>query len=120
MTLTVNDVDAKTRFRWSKQFCKFTKKILVFGKKFMADLEVKAAENVIEACALTPSIRHCVLTSSLLACTWKDHSVNTVSPVINHDCWSDESLCTQKKVFLSIFIQHTEQCIINTLNTSYC
>lgn len=73
----------------------------------MADLEVKAAQNVIEACAATPSIRHCVLTSSLLACTWKDYSLDSASSVINHNCWSDESLCTEKKVFLSILIQYT-------------
>nr|ANF06872.1 cinnamoyl-CoA reductase [Daucus carota subsp. carota] len=70
--------------------------------KFMADLEVKAAENVVEACAVTPSIRHCVLTSSLLACTWKDYSVTNVSPVINHHCWSDESLCIEKKLWYAL------------------
>lgn len=64
----------------------------------MADLEVKAAENVIEACAVTPSVRNCVLTSSLLACTWSDHLRGSTSRVINHDCWSDESLCIEKKV----------------------
>lgn len=73
----------------------------------MADLEVKAAQNVIEACAATPSIRHCVLTSSLLACTWKDYSLDNVSLVINHNCWSDESFCTEKKVFLLISKQYT-------------
>ncbi|KAL8097769.1 hypothetical protein AgCh_030768 [Apium graveolens] len=70
--------------------------------KFMADLEVKAAQNVIEACAATPSIRHCVLTSSLLACTWKDYSLDNVSPVINHNCWSDESLCIERKLWYAL------------------
>lgn len=70
--------------------------------KFMADLEVKAAQNVVEACAATPSIRHCVLTSSLLACTWRDYSLDNVPPVINHNCWSDESLCTEKKLWYAL------------------
>lgn len=70
--------------------------------KFMADLEVKAAENVIEACAVTPSVRNCVLTSSLLACTWKHHLLDRASPVINHDCWSDESFCIEKKLWYAL------------------
>ncbi|KAJ8775355.1 hypothetical protein K2173_020359 [Erythroxylum novogranatense] len=39
--------------------------------KSMAKIEVKATENVIKACARASSVRSCVLTSSLLACTWR-------------------------------------------------
>ncbi|BBH00416.1 NAD(P)-binding Rossmann-fold superfamily protein, partial [Prunus dulcis] len=40
--------------------------------KSMAEIEVKASENVMKACSLTASVRKCVLTSSLLACVWHD------------------------------------------------
>jgi hypothetical protein len=68
----------------------------------MAEIEVKASEAVMRACARTPSVRKCVLTSSLLACIWRDSSHYDISSsVINHGCWSDESLCIDKKVLLS-------------------
>ena len=68
----------------------------------MAEIEVKACENVIMACSRTPSVRNCVLTSSLLACIWRDGSSQDLSFVINHDSWSDESLCTNKKLWYAL------------------
>ncbi|OIS99830.1 PREDICTED: cinnamoyl-CoA reductase-like SNL6 [Nicotiana attenuata] len=63
--------------------------------KSMAEVEVMVSENVTQACAVTPSVKYCVLTSSLLACVWKDlHSSTT----IDHDSWSYESICINKKV----------------------
>ncbi|KAG8501534.1 hypothetical protein CXB51_004033 [Gossypium anomalum] len=47
--------------------------------KSMAEIEVKASENVMKACARTASVRNCVLTSSLLACIWRD-SPNMIFP----------------------------------------
>ncbi|KAB1209167.1 Cinnamoyl-CoA reductase 1 [Morella rubra] len=71
--------------------------------KSMAEIEVKACENVMTACARTPSVRKCVLTSSLLACVWRANSQCDLSPtVINHYCWSDESLCTEKKLWYAL------------------
>lgn len=70
--------------------------------KSMAEIEVKATKHVIEACAITQSVRKCVLTSSLLACTWRDGSLDNLSPVINHDCWSDESLCKEKRLWYAL------------------
>ncbi|KDP45331.1 hypothetical protein JCGZ_09580 [Jatropha curcas] len=67
--------------------------------KTMAEIEVRASENVMMACSRTPSVRHCVLTSSLLACIWRDGMKQDFSPVINHESWSDESLCTDKKLW---------------------
>lgn len=65
----------------------------------MVDVEARASENVIKACARTPSVKKCVFTSSLLACLWQDRAQNeNNSYVINHDCWSDESVCIDKKV----------------------
>jgi nucleoside-diphosphate-sugar epimerase len=68
----------------------------------MAEIEVKASENVMKACARTPSVRKCVLTSSLLACIWRDNSQYDLSSLVNHDSWSDESLCTDKKVYIAL------------------
>ncbi|PNX59374.1 cinnamoyl-CoA reductase 1-like protein, partial [Trifolium pratense] len=63
----------------------------------MAEIEVNVAENVMEACARTPSIKRCVFTSSLAACIWQDNVNSELTPIINHGSWSSESLCIDKK-----------------------
>ena len=69
----------------------------------MADIEVKVTENVMEACARTPSIERCVFTSSLAACVWPDNAQADLDPVaINHASWSSESLCTDRKVISTL------------------
>ncbi|KAI3452437.1 hypothetical protein Pfo_009101 [Paulownia fortunei] len=70
--------------------------------KAMADIEVNASKNVIKACGISPSVRHCVLTSSLLTCIWRDNSVDQVSHLIDHKCWSDESVCLNKKLWYAL------------------
>ncbi|EXC20296.1 Anthocyanidin reductase [Morus notabilis] len=71
--------------------------------KYMVDVEARASENVIKACARTPSVKKCVFTSSLLACLWQDRAQNeSNSSVINHDCWSDESVCIDKKLWYAL------------------
>ncbi|XP_007031486.2 PREDICTED: tetraketide alpha-pyrone reductase 1 [Theobroma cacao] len=70
--------------------------------KSMAEIEVKASENVMKACARTPSVRNCVLTSSLLACIWRDSTQHDLPTLVNHDCWSDESLCMDKKLWYAL------------------
>ncbi|GMI99148.1 hypothetical protein like AT5G14700 [Hibiscus trionum] len=70
--------------------------------KSMAEMEVKASENVVKACARTPSVKNCVLTSSLLACIWRDASQYELPPLVNHDCWSNESLCIDKKLWYAL------------------
>ncbi|XVE67915.1 hypothetical protein DITRI_Ditri09bG0026300 [Diplodiscus trichospermus] len=70
--------------------------------KSMAEIEVKACENVMKACARTPSVRNCVLTSSLLACIWRDSTQNDLPRLVNHDCWSDESVCMHKKLWYAL------------------
>lgn len=70
--------------------------------KAMAQIEVKASESVMEACARTPSVRRCVLTSSLLACVWRDTARNHLSNVIGPDRWSDETVCTNKKLWYAL------------------
>nr|AIX92146.1 cinnamoyl-CoA reductase 1 [Betula platyphylla] len=70
--------------------------------KSMAEIEVKASETVMTACARTPSVRKCVLTSSLSACIWRDNSQYDLSSVINHGCWSDELFCIDKKLWYAL------------------
>lgn len=71
--------------------------------KYMVDVEARATENVIKACARTPSVKKCVLTSSLLACVWQHRADSEFfSPVINHESWSDESLCIDKKLWYAL------------------
>ncbi|XP_071701908.1 cinnamoyl-CoA reductase-like SNL6 isoform X2 [Rutidosis leptorrhynchoides] len=67
--------------------------------KCMAEIEAKAAENVAEVCAATPSVRNYVLTSSLLTCIWRDNSDNSLTSVIDHNSWSDESFCNSGKLW---------------------
>ncbi|CAA2990854.1 cinnamoyl- reductase-like SNL6 isoform X2 [Olea europaea subsp. europaea] len=70
--------------------------------KAMAEIEVSASKNVVKACGVTPSVRHCVLTSSLLTCIWRDNSCNGLPSVIDHSCWSDESVCQNKKLWYAL------------------
>ncbi|XP_055806239.1 cinnamoyl-CoA reductase-like SNL6 [Solanum dulcamara] len=67
--------------------------------KSMVEVEVLITKNVTQACAITPSVKNCVLTSSLLACVWQD--INS-SRTIDHDCWSDESICLDKKLWYAL------------------
>ncbi|XP_047322811.1 cinnamoyl-CoA reductase-like SNL6 isoform X2 [Impatiens glandulifera] len=69
--------------------------------KAMAGIELKTCENVMVACSRTTTVRRCVLTSSLVACLWREDSSNcdndpssssSSSTIINHHSWSDESL----------------------------
>lgn len=69
--------------------------------KSMIEIEVKASRSIVEACAATPSVRRCVLTSSLLACVWHDRS-STTSRVIDHKSWSDGSFCLNRKLWYAL------------------
>ncbi|KAJ0454863.1 putative cinnamoyl-CoA reductase [Helianthus annuus] len=70
--------------------------------KSMVEIEARAAENVAEACAATPSVRNYVLTSSLLACIWRDGSNGSLPTVVDHNSWSDESCCSSKKLWYAL------------------
>ncbi|XP_076907964.1 cinnamoyl-CoA reductase-like SNL6 [Bidens hawaiensis] len=70
--------------------------------KSMAEIEAKAAENVVEACAATSSVRNYVLTSSLLTCIWRDTNNSSLSSIVDHSSWSDESFCTSKKLWYAL------------------
>ncbi|CAH2045128.1 unnamed protein product [Thlaspi arvense] len=65
--------------------------------KYMAEIEAKVCENVMNACTMTRSVRRCIMTSSLLACIWQNGTQFSSPSVIDHSSWSDESLCQNKK-----------------------
>ncbi|XP_077244121.1 NAD(P)-binding Rossmann-fold superfamily protein [Tasmannia lanceolata] len=68
--------------------------------KCMAELECRATEKVMEACVRTESVRKCVLTSSLLACVWRNN--HNLPHILDETCWTDETLCTQKKLWFAL------------------
>ncbi|KAG6533067.1 cinnamoyl-CoA reductase-like SNL6 [Zingiber officinale] len=74
--------------------------------KQMVNMEVRAVEQVIEACVRTESVRKCVFTSSLAACIWRQsdpHGRQLQRPwVVDESCWSDESLCQDKKLWFAL------------------
>lgn len=67
--------------------------------KSMAEIEVRATQNVMEACAATESVKKCVFTSSLSACLWQEQPNGNV---INHTSWSSESLCINNKLWYAL------------------
>lgn len=65
----------------------------------MADVEVRAAHNVLEACAQTDTIEKVVFTSSITAVIWRDDRNSTPSDLDERN-WSDVNFCRKFKVFL--------------------
>lgn len=68
----------------------------------MADLEVRAAHNVLEACAQTDTMEKVVFTSSATAVIWKDQHqkdrVPTPADDMDEKRWSDVNFCRKFKV----------------------
>lgn len=67
-------------------------------------MEAKAAEQVIEACVRTESVRKCVFTSSLLACVWRQNYPHDrrFPTIIDENCWSEESFCRDNKLWFAL------------------
>lgn len=67
----------------------------------MADLEVRAAHNVLEACAQTDTMEKVVFTSSATAVIWRDNLIDPISDHlddIDEKKWSDINFCKKFKV----------------------
>lgn len=67
----------------------------------MAETEVRAANNVLEACAQTSTMTKVIFTSSATAVVWTDthnDSSSTSSDDIDEKSWSDTNLCKKFKV----------------------
>ncbi|KAJ0078751.1 hypothetical protein Patl1_23727 [Pistacia atlantica] len=67
-------------------------------KEVMAEVEVRAAHNVLEACAQTDTIDKVVFTSSITAVIWNDDR-NTTSSDLEERNWSDINFCKKYKLW---------------------
>lgn len=66
-------------------------------QEYMADVEVRAAHNVLEACAQTETIDKVVFTSSVTAVIWReDHG--SMDSDFDETHWSNINLCRKYKV----------------------
>lgn len=68
-------------------------------QELIAEVGVRAAHNVLEACAQTDSVDKVVFTSSLTAVIWNDHP-NTLSSDLDERNWSDINFCKKYKAVL--------------------
>ncbi|KAK2977220.1 hypothetical protein RJ640_028425 [Escallonia rubra] len=68
--------------------------------EFMAEEEVRAAHNVLEACAQTDTMEKVVFTSSATAVVWKDRqSGATPASDVDERSWSDANFCKKFKLW---------------------
>ncbi|CAK8540354.1 unnamed protein product [Lathyrus sativus] len=66
--------------------------------EYMADVEVRAAHNVLEACAQTETIDKVVFTSSATAVVWREDR-KTIEPDLDEIHWSDVNFCRKFKLW---------------------
>lgn len=62
----------------------------------MAEVEVRAAHNVLEACAQTETMEKVVFTSSITAVIWRENRKSIQE--FDERNWSDPSFCKTFKV----------------------
>ncbi|XP_078156009.1 cinnamoyl-CoA reductase-like SNL6 [Carex rostrata] len=63
----------------------------------MVEVEVRAAQNVIEACAHIDTMERIVFTSSVTAVVWKENRKST--PVFDERDWSEPNFCRKYKLW---------------------
>ncbi|GKV10677.1 hypothetical protein SLEP1_g22007 [Rubroshorea leprosula] len=66
--------------------------------EFMAEVEVRAAHNVLEACAQVETIDKVVFTSCVTAVVWRDDRKSTASD-LDERHWSDINFCRKFKLW---------------------
>ncbi|KAF7829213.1 cinnamoyl-CoA reductase-like SNL6 [Senna tora] len=66
--------------------------------EYMADVEVRAAHNVLEACAQTETIQKVVFTSSATAVVWREDR-KSLELDLDERHWSDVNLCRKFKLW---------------------
>ncbi|KAF3449421.1 hypothetical protein FNV43_RR10149 [Rhamnella rubrinervis] len=69
-----------------------------YDDEFMVDVEVRAAHNVLEACAQTETIDKVVFTSSITAVVWRQDG-NSLPSDLDERKWSDVNLCRKFKLW---------------------
>lgn len=73
-------------------------------QEYMAEIEVRAAHNVLEACARTKTIEKVVFTSSITAVIWSENRKS--APDFSERNWSDPIFCKKFKVLLTSYYNH--------------
>ncbi|KAK9667824.1 hypothetical protein RND81_13G013100 [Saponaria officinalis] len=68
----------------------------------MVETEIRAAHNVLEACAQVDTIDKVVFTSSITAVIWNEDRTSISSSHLNEKYWSDISLCRKFKLWHAI------------------
>lgn len=71
---------------------------LTYGQEYMVEVEVRAAHNVVEACARTETIDKVVFTSSATAVLWRDNNSQSLASYLDERQWSDVNFCRKFKV----------------------
>ncbi|KAF4357978.1 hypothetical protein F8388_008486 [Cannabis sativa] len=66
--------------------------------EFMADVEVRAAHNVLEACGQTDTIEKVIFSSSITAVVWRNDRTSMLSD-LDERHWSDVNLCRNFKLW---------------------
>ncbi|KAL6533470.1 hypothetical protein OROMI_027582 [Orobanche minor] len=70
-----------------------------YDDEWMGELEVRAAHNVLEACAQTATIDKVVFTSSATAVIWRDHQHDDLPSDMDERNWSDISFLKKFKLW---------------------
>ena len=73
------------------------KHVVCLVQEFLAEVEVRAAHNVLEACAQTDTMEKVIFTSSVTAVIWNEGR-NTASFDLDERNWSDINFCKKFKV----------------------
>lgn len=93
-------------------------------QEYTAEEEVRAAHNVLEACAQTETMEKVVFTSSATAIVWRDSSSSPSPSPSHHDIdernWSDINFCKKFKVFFFYYIPHQETLPLYVINNFTC
>ncbi|RZC68544.1 hypothetical protein C5167_031811 [Papaver somniferum] len=65
----------------------------------MADIEVRAAHNVLEACAQTDTMEKVIFTSSVTAVIWREDHKSTTADELSERNWSYVNFCKKFKLW---------------------
>ncbi|KAL5550986.1 hypothetical protein UlMin_001162 [Ulmus minor] len=76
--------------------------------EFVAEEEVRAAHNVLEACAQTETIDKVIFTSSITAVVWS-HDRMSISSDLDERHWSDVNFCRKYKLWHGLSKTLTEK-----------
>lgn len=74
-------------------------------QELMVEVEVRAAHNVVEACAQVDTIERVVFTSSVTAVVWKEN--RKLAADVDEREWSEPNFCRKFKVTFFFLLHKT-------------